>query len=113
MRVDARDPARRRDVAKREENAEVSSEAKTTRSARHLLGAGAWLSGMIADSYLTRWGLVLTAVVTATLGTNRLLERLRPPWWPRIAEAGDQGLGGLGGRWRRRNNDAAAPSEPR
>ena len=110
----------------REENAEVSSQAKTIHRASHLLGAAAlapivalgflvwWLSEKIADSFLTRWGLVLTVVVTATLGTNRLLERLRlrPPWWPRIAEALDQGLGGLRRRWRRRNDDVAAPSEP-
>src|SRR5207253_3206387 len=82
----------------REENAEVSSQAKTIRRASHILGAVAlapivglavlvwWLAGMIIDSFLPHWGIVVTAVLTATLGTNRLLERLRlrPPWWPRI-----------------------------
>jgi hypothetical protein len=99
----------------REENAEVASQAKTIRRARTLLGAVAlapiiglgvlvwWLAGMIDKSFLTRWGLVVTAVGTATLGMNRLLDRLdlRPQWWSPIVRAVDEGLGGLRRRWRK------------
>jgi hypothetical protein len=98
----------------REENAEVASQEKTIRRASTLLGAAAfvpiiglgvlvwWLAGMVDKSFLTRWGLVVTAVVTATLGMNRLLARihLRPKWWSPIAKAVDEGLAGLRRRWR-------------